>query len=45
MIMSMATDSGQLRIGEPDSRLARLDRHRPHVSPRQGLRKAQANLQ
>ena len=27
------------------SRLARLDRHRPHVSPRQGLRKARANIQ
>ena len=27
------------------SRIARLDRHRPHVSPRQGLRKAQANIQ
>jgi cyclopropane-fatty-acyl-phospholipid synthase len=27
------------------SRLARLDRHRPHVSPRQGLRKARANVQ
>ena len=27
------------------SRLARLDRHRPHVSPRQGLSKARANIQ
>ena len=27
------------------SRLARLDRHRPHLSPRQGLRKARANIQ
>lgn len=27
------------------SRLARLDRHRPHVSPRQGLRKARVNIQ
>ena len=27
------------------SRLARLDRHRPHVSRRQGLRKARANIQ
>jgi cyclopropane-fatty-acyl-phospholipid synthase len=27
------------------SRLARLDRHRPHVTRRQGLRKARANIQ
>ena len=27
------------------SRLARLDRHRPHLSPRQSLRKARANIQ
>jgi cyclopropane-fatty-acyl-phospholipid synthase len=27
------------------SRLARLDRHRPHIARRQGLRKARANIQ
>ena len=34
-----------LETWRASSRLARLDRHRPHVSPRQGLRKARANIQ
>ena len=34
-----------LEIWRGGSRVARLDRHRPHISPRQGLRKARANIQ